>query len=145
MNQTEQFQLNLWDKSDRIMMEDFNADNLKMEQALAEHEEILSAVPKLGNCQIYYETYIGNGELGMSRTFPHKPLIVFINEEDGSHSHRFVRGCTQAMCSCSSTQFHPALTWNGNTVSWTSSRASESMNYDGNAYYLVALLDMSAE
>ena len=145
MNQTEQYQLNQWDKSDRIMMEDFNADNAKIEAALAEHEEILSAVPKLGNCQLYYETYVGNGGLSMSRTFPHKPMIIFINEADGSHSHRFIRGCTASVCSCGNTQFYPELTWSGNTVSWFSGRATESLNYSGYTYYLVALMDMSAE
>lgn len=35
MQQTEQFKLNQWQKDDRILMEDFNADNLKIETALA--------------------------------------------------------------------------------------------------------------
>lgn len=35
MQQTEQFKLNQWQKDDRILMEDFNADNLKIENALA--------------------------------------------------------------------------------------------------------------
>lgn len=34
MNKTEHFQLNLWDSTDRIMMEDFNADNAKIDQLL---------------------------------------------------------------------------------------------------------------
>ena len=36
MQQTEQFKLNQWQKDDRILMEDFNADNLKIENALAD-------------------------------------------------------------------------------------------------------------
>ena len=35
MNQTPNYQLNQWDKSDRIMMEDFNADNAKLDAALS--------------------------------------------------------------------------------------------------------------
>lgn len=39
MNKTEKYQLNQWEKTDRIMMEDFNADNAKLEAALADLEE----------------------------------------------------------------------------------------------------------
>lgn len=35
MQQTEQYQLNQWELSDRVRMEDFNADNTKLEAALA--------------------------------------------------------------------------------------------------------------
>ena len=35
MKQTSNFQLNQWEKTDRIQMEDFNADNLKTDAALA--------------------------------------------------------------------------------------------------------------
>lgn len=35
MKQTDQYGLNQWELSDRIRMEDFNADNLKIAQALA--------------------------------------------------------------------------------------------------------------
>ena len=36
MNKTPNYQLNQWDKSDRIQMTDFNADNAKIEAALAQ-------------------------------------------------------------------------------------------------------------
>ena len=36
MEQTSNYQLNQWDKTDRIQMEDFNADNAKIDAALAE-------------------------------------------------------------------------------------------------------------
>ena len=35
MEKTSHYQLNQWDKEDRILMEDFNADNLKLDTALA--------------------------------------------------------------------------------------------------------------
>lgn len=35
MQQTEQYQLNQWELADRVRMEDFNADNAKLETALA--------------------------------------------------------------------------------------------------------------
>lgn len=43
MNQTEHYQLNRWEKSDRIMMDDFNADNAKIDAALAAHSAALAA------------------------------------------------------------------------------------------------------
>lgn len=65
MNQTEQFHLNQWEKSDRIMMEDFNADNLKMEQALEdvqnEAAEALAAVKASLSDLIVVGTYVGEG------------------------------------------------------------------------------------
>ena len=35
MRKTEQYQLNQWDRSDRILMEDFNGDNARIDAALA--------------------------------------------------------------------------------------------------------------
>ena len=42
MNTTEHYQLNQWDGSDRIMREDFNADNRKTEEALTELAETVA-------------------------------------------------------------------------------------------------------
>lgn len=39
MNKTEKYQLNQWEKTDRIMMEDFNEDNAKLEAALSDLED----------------------------------------------------------------------------------------------------------
>ena len=36
MKQTSNYQLNQWDPEDRILREDFNADNSKIDAALAE-------------------------------------------------------------------------------------------------------------
>ena len=36
MTKTTNYQLNQWAKSDRIMMDDFNADNAKIDAALGE-------------------------------------------------------------------------------------------------------------
>jgi len=38
MEKTANFELSQWDKSDRIMMEDFNADNLKIDQAIQDSQ-----------------------------------------------------------------------------------------------------------
>ncbi|MCI8690002.1 MAG: hypothetical protein HFF87_06770 [Oscillibacter sp.] len=62
MQQTEQFKLNQWQKDDRIRMEDFNADNLKLENALISklgHPEIISADAPLGDFCSAYNTTLG--------------------------------------------------------------------------------------
>lgn len=41
MNKTEKYQLNQWEKTDRIQMEDFNHDNAKIEAALTEQAAVL--------------------------------------------------------------------------------------------------------
>lgn len=53
MRQTEQYSLNQWDPADRILREDFNADNVKIAEALA---------GKLGRLQVIYQrASIGGG------------------------------------------------------------------------------------
>lgn len=55
MNQTSRYKLNQWDPEDRILREDFNADNAKLETALGNfnaslktHANQLQGVPALG-------------------------------------------------------------------------------------------------
>lgn len=44
MQQTERYQLNQWEQTDRILMEDFNNDNAKIEAALIQlRSEMLGA------------------------------------------------------------------------------------------------------
>ena len=43
MNQTANFQLSQWGKSDRILMEDFNSDNAKLEAALTAQRTALAS------------------------------------------------------------------------------------------------------
>ena len=71
MNKTPNYQLNQWDKSDRIQMEDFNADNAKIEAAL-------SGIPKIAT-----GTYTGKGSYGSgnknSLIFDFAPTMVIIS------------------------------------------------------------------
>lgn len=151
MQQTANFGLSQYELTDRILMEKFNSDNQKIDTALKAHGDALTAAQAVlansGNCKIYYETYTGTGALTVTRTFPGKPIVIFISPQTGGdHAQRFIRGCTTSMCLCGSDQFSPTLTWSGNTVTWTTAQgASEVANYKNSVYHLVALLDMSAE
>ena len=42
MKKTKKYQLSQWEKTDRLMMEDFNGDNAKLEAALAGHDNALA-------------------------------------------------------------------------------------------------------
>lgn len=50
MNTTEHYQLNQWEGSDRIMREDFNADNRKTEEALTELADTVAQ--KVGQAEV---------------------------------------------------------------------------------------------
>lgn len=68
MAETSNYQLNQWEKTDRIQMEDFNADNLKTDQALAKQRDeitaLTAAVALCGNCGIEQFSYVGTGNCG---------------------------------------------------------------------------------
>ena len=45
---TSRYGLSQWEKADKILMEDFNSDNLNIERALRNHDSQLLGVPTLG-------------------------------------------------------------------------------------------------
>lgn len=77
--QTGNYQLNQWGKSDRIMMEEFNSDNAKIDAAL---KQTADAVALCGNCQLATTSYVGTGSAGAANartlTFEKAPLAVLI-------------------------------------------------------------------
>ena len=60
MKQTAQFKLNQWEKADRIQMEDFNADNNKIENAIAAARTELSVQIQKLRDDLDEITYITN-------------------------------------------------------------------------------------
>ena len=75
MKQTQNYHLSQWDKTDRIKMEDFNADNSKIEAAL-------SGLKALCNCRVYSATYVGTGEIPLVVECPNRPVAVFVKNTD---------------------------------------------------------------
>ena len=73
MKQTENYQLNQWEKDDRIQMEDFNSDNAKIDAAIKAAEAAVTAA-----AQLYFGTYAGNNASSRDITlgFTPKALIV---------------------------------------------------------------------
>ena len=124
MNKTANFQLTQWEKTDRIMMEDFNRDNAAIDAALKSSADgvaaLQTALEKCGNCRITISSYTGTGTLGeahpTSLTFAEPPLLVFIL---GPESGFMARG--RAMNAFqSSSNATPTTTWSADqkTVSW---------------------------
>ena len=120
MEQTSNYQLNQWDKTDRIQMEDFNADNAKLEAALAQEatartaadtnlqNSMNAAVSALetsianNSLKVMTGTFTGNGSTSV-RTFELgvKPnLLVLRTNNVGSSSSTYSTGAivTEAAC-----------------------------------------------
>ena len=53
MQQTSHFQLSQWEGEDRILRENFNSDNAKVDAALADHAAALAGC---GNCRLWATT-----------------------------------------------------------------------------------------
>lgn len=147
MEQTSNYQLSQWDAEDRILREDFNADNVKTEAALAElataQSELQAALVNCGNCRIESKTYTGTGTYGSSNkttvTFDATPLIVFVGGFRGSYMCLFP-GHTYAKLVFASAEYDNRVSWNGNSVSWYSSQsAGNQFNASETTYYVIAL------
>lgn len=104
-NKTSNYQLNQWVKSDKVLMEEFNADNAKIDAALASKAStsalssaqstlnskitnLQSTVSGQGtalslrNCRFVTGSYQGEAQEATSGpvtlTFPYKPVFVFL-------------------------------------------------------------------
>ncbi len=86
-NKTPHYNLSQWERDDRILMDDFNADNAKIDAALKSGADaraaLQGALNQKGNCSIGVFTYNGTGKYGPDNptriTFPRVPaaFIVF--------------------------------------------------------------------
>ena len=74
MNYTENYQLNQWEETDRVLMEDFNSDNQKIEAALGV------------KCEIVIGSYTGNGSATREIYLGFQPRAVMLERQDG-HRH----------------------------------------------------------
>jgi len=149
-NYTTNYQLNQWAKSDRLMMDDFNSDNQKIDAAL-------KAVAD-GGTKIVTGTYTGTGEYGAAHpntlTFDFVPKILWITAQNqGATAHRAVllHGCTAASSSDYFSYGISSVTWNdaARSVTWyadyqggtgsTKPEISAQMNSKDTIYLYVAI------
>ncbi len=159
MKHTSSYDLNQWEQTDRVLMEDFNADNIKIDAALHTQAEAIAAeaaareaaMAACGNCAVVCGSYTGTGGYGLSSpqslTFFHKPALVVIrdNNDTGLMGQlALVRGSTIANGYADGSGNMVRVTWSGNSVSWynNSSNAAAQYNKSGTTYYYTALLMM---
>ena len=145
MNKTANFQLTQWEKTDRILMEDFNRDNAAIDAALKANADkaaaLQTALAGAGNCGIAVTGYTGAGAYGAENantlSFEHPPLAVFIFGGDvgflsRDRGMRVLRGNSTASTT---------TTWSadGKSVSWYAGHSAYQMNEKGYNYTVVYL------
>ena len=166
MQHTQNYQLSLWEKDDRIMMEDFNADNEAIDAALAAKAEksavaavetaLAALTANLGtrgkNARITWGSYNGTGAYGSGNKTTITPglypvLVCVGSPSDVSYSSWpwfMMRPSTVAQAM---TGYNINVSWTDTSVSWYGDRdANQQMNQSGKTYYYVALgYDQDAE
>ena len=143
MAETGNYQLKQWESTDRILMEDFNADNAKVDQALG---ALAATVAGCGNCNVVYGSYVGTGTYQSANpctlTFDGQPLLVAIFANVQGFDQLFMmQGSGFSFSDPHNTASKVTVTWSDNSVSWYSSGGTNcQMNKSDVTYYYVALL-----
>ena len=148
MQHTSAFQLNQWEEDDPILRSDFNSDNLKIADALA----------NCGNCRIAIGSYVGTGTSGSANpckiSLGFRPYVIMLdtathyrynNAELPYHYIMQYPGTTLAGYD-PSRNYNNVITWGDDGVTWytlsTNSdaeyRAIHQFNYSGKTYHYIA-------
>lgn len=140
-NSTPNVGLNQWLADDPVLREDFNADNLKLDTALA----------SLGNCRIYSGRYTGTGTVGADAPchleLGFKPLVLFMDTtrryDDNGHAVWICPQKARSHVALSNMSFE--ITWEETGVSWYLSGSNSyltpanQLNEAGTEYSFLAL------
>ena len=153
-NQTPNYRLSQWERTDRVLMEDFNGDNAKIDAALAalkaqadsQQSAVAqhgSSIARLGNCAVSLTTYRGNGANTRTLSFSGYPMAVWIQEADSPVNElHMIRGAAYVAGIMGAATV--SLAWTSRGVTWTYSKPDTvKMNDSNRQYTVVALLDMS--
>lgn len=153
MNKTANFQLTQWEKTDRIMMEDFNRDNAAIDAALKSNADgvaaLQTALAGAGNCEIGLISYTGTGKSGDSApttvTFPKMPAGFFLC---GAETYLVVRGGDDhalMIYYTGSTTYvsQMQVSWKGNQFQISSSKPTYQLNEEGVPYWGLAFYQKS--
>ncbi len=143
-NHTANYQLSQWVKQDKVLMEDFNADNAKIDAALKAGADARAAMAATlstrGNCRVVYGSYTGSGLSGEAHpttlTFDRPPVAVFIFPSANTGGYLgipILRGTSSFYSSPTDPYSGCVVNWSGNSVSWYS--------YDGRTGYQLAQRD----
>ena len=150
-NHTANYNLSQWVKSDKVLMEDFNADNAKIDAALAGKasasalsslqstvSQHTAALAGKGNCQLYATSYTGTSGETKTFSFPQKPAVVFVFNED---ARLFLfAGMDYAWYETRSSNAGVLVSWSGNSVTLSSGYDTNRMDVAGRTYHVIAFL-----
>ena len=145
MTKTTNYQLNQWAKSDRIMMDDFNADNQKIDAALAALGGAIAAAPKIA-----VGSYTGSGSCGASSprtlTFAFQPKLVIIVENSWDYlkaGTALISGQSLSAGIGGGTNSGACLgltvSWSGNSVTWYGPSAEKQLDMENTGYFYCAI------
>ena len=147
--ETPNYRLSRWAGTDRILMEEFNSDNEKIDAALKANADAAAAaaaaLAEAGNCRMELTTYTGTGTYGKNNpvtiSFREMPFVFIIK---GPNSFMIARGGERAGTLCvvgegSGVVTDNTLTWSGNSFSMTDSYdAKYVLNTKSGAYWVLA-------
>ena len=131
MNYTTNYQLNQWEAGDRVTRADFNADNAKIDAAIA------------GAARIACGTYRGIGTFGTGNpvrlSFDFEPKLVIVSGAGGTNLQYLNVLFHSPSTSCRIPDEYLTVTWTENGLRWYSvQNASAQMNYNGSTYHYAA-------
>lgn len=148
MNQTNHYQLSQWEPTDRILMENFNGDNQKIDAALKANADAAAsaatAAAARGNCQIWMDTYTGTGKAGVNNkntiAFPQKPVLFQIYQKGHTYHTVSYHGCRELYIMNGSSVEICTASWDGNTLFWYHDHDYVQQLNDRNQTFLVVAL-----
>ena len=164
-NYTTNYQLNQWEPTDQVLRTDFNADNAKLDAALADLAEnkadqadldalsstvtgLASTVAghagtlsSLQNGRVYLTSYQGTGTYGIGGpvtiSLPGEPEVMLVT--GGGHLLTYVKGRGTALVWYSgSGTGNVTVSWNGSQISWYGTGRTQQLNDQGQTFYVVA-------
>ena len=154
-NQTPNYALSQWERDDRILMEDFNADNAKIDAALGAHAVLLAGLEaRKGNCQVEVFSYTGKSQDGHdltnSFTFSKRPAFVLIFGGrsiflmPGQSETGIFIGTYEAL-NGNRTLMDYHFQWSGNTATITSTYRQIRMDAMNIKYHAIAWISVDDE
>ena len=151
--QTPNYRLSRWAGTDRILMEEFNSDNEKIDTALKGNADkaaaLQTALAGAGNCEIGMISYTGTGKNGDSNpttvTFPKMPAGFFLC---GAKNYLVVRGGDTHACLIYYTGSYTYMSqvpvsWEGNQFRFSNTKPSYQLNEEGVPYWGLAFYQKS--
>ena len=140
MQHTTNYDLNQWDADDRVTREDFNADNAKIDAALA-----VVAAAAAGKLHIETWTYTGDGAYGESHfmhyRFTKRPALIVVIGDDSFHigDDRYLYAAVRDANTAAFIR-RMDLYWSGTTASFASvSAAVNQANSQGTVYRVMGV------